>query len=359
MKINVLSSKVICSNPYSIHRYFAWPSVARLQDGRLAMVASGFRTDHICPFGKSVICYSANEGESWSLPAPVIDTPLDDRDSGIAVFGEKNVIATSFNNSVAFQREESKPLEGAEYLYRNSYLDMVEQRQKEGDFLGSTYRISNDGGVTFGELKRIPVTCPHGPAVLSDGTLLYVGKNFSHNDSQKKKRVYIACYHMFADGSYEHLCDIENVEEGYFSCEPYAIELEDGTILVHIRVQQGDDIFTIYQSKSTDGGRSFTKPRQILADKGGAPAHIIKHNGILISTYGYRNEPYGIRAMFSTDDGKTWDTDHVIVDDGLDWDLGYPCSVAVEGGKILTVYYGRPPGYDAPAINQVIWEYQL
>ena len=42
MKIQVLSSKVICSNPNSFHNYFAWPSVARLHDGRLAMVASGF-----------------------------------------------------------------------------------------------------------------------------------------------------------------------------------------------------------------------------------------------------------------------------------------------------------------------------
>ena len=30
-------------------------------------------------------------------------------------------------------------------------------------YLGSTYKISEDGGYTFGELKLAPVTSPHGP----------------------------------------------------------------------------------------------------------------------------------------------------------------------------------------------------
>jgi len=47
VKIEVVSKKVICSNENSIHNYFAWPTVARLQDGRLAMVASGFRLTHL------------------------------------------------------------------------------------------------------------------------------------------------------------------------------------------------------------------------------------------------------------------------------------------------------------------------
>ena len=40
---------------------FNWPSVARLPDGRIAAVCSGFRLGHVCPFGKAVICYSSDE----------------------------------------------------------------------------------------------------------------------------------------------------------------------------------------------------------------------------------------------------------------------------------------------------------
>lgn len=99
------SPKVIMSNPEGRFRYFAWPSVARLQNGSIAAVASGFRLRHLCPFGKAVIAYSFDEGESYTNPAPVIDTPLDDRDAGILAYGEKNVIITSFNNTVAMQRQ--------------------------------------------------------------------------------------------------------------------------------------------------------------------------------------------------------------------------------------------------------------
>lgn len=68
---------------------FNWPSTARLPDGRIMAVCSGFRLAHVCPFGKVVACYSSDEGLTWSLPSVVLDTPLDDRDAGIAVSGER------------------------------------------------------------------------------------------------------------------------------------------------------------------------------------------------------------------------------------------------------------------------------
>ena len=33
---------VVQDNPLGIHNYFAWPSIARLQDGRIAVVSSGY-----------------------------------------------------------------------------------------------------------------------------------------------------------------------------------------------------------------------------------------------------------------------------------------------------------------------------
>ncbi len=366
MNIEILSQKVICSNEGSLHNYFAWPSVARLKDGRLAMVASGFRLQHICPFGKCIISYSRDEGKTWSLPAIVMDTPLDDRDGGITAFGESSVIVTSFNNSIAAQRNWSAWYHDS-MTYRNSYLDLVEKNCDWEKYLGSTYRISHDNGVTFGELKTIPVGCPHGPAVMHDGTLLYVGRKFSADDSFRDE-THLSCYKMYPDGSFEYLSEIENVcpegetSEGVdakklVSCEPHAIVLEDGKVIVHIRVQGGNGVFTIYQSESYDGGKTFTKPHRLLAEKGGSPAHIIDHNGTLISTYGYRSMPYGIRAMFSKDGGQTWDIDNVIVDNGENGDLGYPSSVVLEDGSILTVFYAKPEGYSAAVIMQVIWRY--
>ena len=42
--------------------------------------------------------------------------------------------------------------------------------------------------------------------------------------------------------------------------------------------------------------------------------------------------------MISTDDGQTWEQAIVLRDDGPDGDLGYPASVELADGSILTAY---------------------
>ncbi len=375
MKINVLESKIVMSNDTSIHNYFGWPTVARLKDGRLAMVASGFRLAHVCPFGKCVISFSSDEGKTWTQPAPVIDTYLDDRDGGITAFGESSVIVTTFNNSVEFQREGGiakydnapggrKEVHLGRISYANGYLDIIENEHPDwGKYLGSLFRISHDNGTTFGDIVKIPVTCPHGPTEMPDGTLLYVGRKFSDNDQFRKDEKHLACYRVFADGSYELVSEIENVGEGFNSCEPYTFRMKNGKLICHIRME-GKENFSIFQSESLDDGKTWTKPHQLLPERGGAPAHIIEKDGVLISTYGYRKNPYGIRVMFSYDGGETWDTNHVLVDSEVSSDLGYPASVVLEDGNILTIYYARrnedrTVPNNSCVIKQIIWNFEV
>ena len=56
---------------------------------------------------------------------------------------------------------------------------------------------------------------------------------------------------------------------------------------------------------------------------------------------GYRREPYGERAMISRDGGASWEYDYILRDDGPDSDLGYPSSVELADGSILTAYYQK------------------
>ena len=48
-----------------------------------------------------------------------------------------------------------------------------------------------------------------------------------------------------------------------------------------------------------------------------------------------------MRACLSADGGETWDVAHEVIirDDGLDRDMGYPSSVQLNDGRVLTVYY--------------------
>jgi hypothetical protein len=74
----------------------------------------------------------------------------------------------------------------------------------------------------------------------------------------------------------------------------------------------------------------------------GKPPHLTKlRDGRILVTYGYRFAPYGERACISSDGGTTWDYDNEIIirDDAPSGDLGYPASIELEDGTVLTVYY--------------------
>ena len=324
----------IISSPYSMFNYFAWPSIERLKNGKIAVSCSGYRLEHICPFGKAVICFSDDECNTFSLPSSVIDTPLDDRDSGLCSFGESSLIVTSFNNTVEFQRGFNK-----KNALVQSYLDAVSKEEEER-YLGSTYRISNDNGVTFGDLHISPVTSPHGPCILKDGTVLWVGRVFSECGEHSGVKAYIVDY----DGKMSYRGSIEDVlldGKKPLLCEPHAVQLENGDVICHLR-GEGDGVFTTYQCISHDCGITWSAPQRILDIKGGAPAHLLSHpSGALISVYGYREKPYGIKAMISTDNGKTWENNFDINVNGVSSDLGYPATVCLNDGSLFTVFYAH------------------
>ena len=164
------SPQVVMTNKDSHHAYFAWPTIVKLQNGRICVGASGYRVEHICPFGKGVLAFSNDNGETYSKPVAVIDTVLDDRDVGLTVFGESGLIVTSFNNTLEFQRE-NMPQTQECFDYINSVSPEDEEKH-----LGILFRISNDCGNTFGEIYKSPVSSPHGPVELNDGTVLWVGR---------------------------------------------------------------------------------------------------------------------------------------------------------------------------------------
>jgi len=356
MKIEILSDAVICSNDEKFHNYFGWPSVTRLQDGRLAMVASGFRAQHIDPFGVGVICYSSDEGATWTAPVAALDTILDDRDCGIVPFGENGVMVTSFNNTYDFQYSNYWGMNKGSLKDKiKSYLKELKAQDWES-YYGSTFVLSHDGGNTFGEVQFAPVTSPHGPSVMQDGSLLYVGRVFAYDGTTPQ----VASYRWTEEGGFELLGYIPDVTIPETEMhEAHQIQLASGKIVVHIRIE-GGGYFSTFQSVSTDGGVTWTEPEQLLENKGGAPAHLLEcSDGTLISAYGYRNAHCGIRMMYSLDEGETWNTDNLISDTYVSSDLGYPASVEISDGKILTVYYARESEADPAVIHQVVWSYSF
>lgn len=351
--VNIGELKVIMSNPDSKFNYFAWPTAARLQNGRIAVVASGFRQRHVCPYGKLAIAYSDDEGESYSPPAVITDTPLDDRDAGIMTFGKSGVFVGSVAHEISTTLNDHRTNDAD-----RAYLASITP-EEEAKYLGSLFRFSFDCGVTFGPIMKAPIYSPHGPLEMPDGSLLWVGRVL---DSNIKTQV-IQAYKITLDGKCEYLGTIpDSFDEEYdapcLQWEPHAIRLDDGTLIAHIRTQntKGPTMFTTYQSESHDGGYTWTDPHPIMRRFGGAPAHLFMHSsGKLISTYSCRDLPYGVKVMISLDGGKSWDVDHIIYACEHDADLGYPSTVELSDGSLLTVFYTKNENGGPCVIKQQRW----
>jgi hypothetical protein len=120
------------------------------------------------------------------------------------------------------------------------------------------------------------------------------------------------------------------------------------------------DHLQFWVTTSDDRGTTWSEP--ISSGRWGFPVHLtVLSDGRLLATYGYRRFPYGQRASISSD-GKNWDElpEIILRADAPNRDLGYPASIEIAPGEILTVYYqetGNPEDtHSRPAIMSTRWK---
>lgn len=331
-------------------RYIGWPSIAKTTDGLLVAVFSGDRDEHICPWGKTFMVKSADNGKTWSDPEIITSTPLDDRDAGIIVTKKGHWLVSWFT-SLAFETYiKNYPDEITKsWKLHSSKLDTATKEK----WLGSWVRTSPDNGKTWGNPVKVAVTAPHGPIELRDSSLLYVGRSFSDKNAS------ISTLKSFDNGkTWTKTGSIPLFDGDDISLchEPHAIELSDGTILAMYRYEPPDmNNRYMRQSFSHDGGKTWSKAEKtpIL----GYPPHLLMlKNGWIAVAYGRRIPPYGERVCISRDGGKTWDVENEIALCGApNDDLGYPASVELGDGSILTVFYQQEKAGEKTCLMGVHW----
>ena len=89
---------------------------------------------------------------------------------------------------------------------------------------------------------------------------------------------------------------------------------------------------------------------------GNPPSLLMLKDGRLSLIYGFRSEPYGIRARLSSDKGQTWSDEIILRKDAGCWDLGYPRSVQRPDGKIVTAFYYNDDPNRERYIAATIWD---
>jgi len=142
-----------------------------------------------------------------------------------------------------------------------------------------------------------------------------------------------------------------------FAIMPASVRLSEREILVTVRRREGPKRF-ISAYLSNDNGQSWQYLNDPVSDagEGNPPAMIQLADGRICLIYGYRAEPYSIRAKLSSDAGRTWGEDIVLRDDGGSRDIGYPRVVQRPDGKVLVLYYFSQKGPDSERyIAATIW----
>ena len=345
---------VVCRVPGSPFGYFGWPSVARLDDGTLAVAASGPRCSHICPWGKDSVAFSRDDGKTWTAPVVAHDSPLDDRDAGLVSLGGRALLLTWFTlDPRQFYNNFLNHLPKAMIPWMEAKLSAIADGTVRAS-AGSWTRLSLDGGQTWSAPRRSPVTAPHGPILLKDGALLYAGKPFPELDGRPEDEDVAVARSTDLGASWKIIASVPRPAgfEANQIHEPHLVELRDGTLLCAMRVHEKDTL-AVWMSRSTDGGVTWSEAYRLPCD--GTPPHLLLHSsGVVVCVYGYRHEPYGQRALI-TRDGLTWSEELILRDDGPEADLGYPASVELADGSIFTVYYQRLPEDEKTSVLSTRW----
>ncbi len=352
-RASVAATNVISQQPGVYH---GWPTIARRRNGELLLVYSGGRESHVCPFGRLELMRSRDEGRTWSFPRVLIDGPVDDRDAGVLETAKGSILVSTFT-SVGYE-ERLAAAEKMKLGDANSWSEEKLQRwravhrrldpaQREIE-LGSWMIRSTDAGQSWSARYRCLVDSPHGPIQLSDGRVLYAGKMFWYGRGGQDAGRIGACESTDDGQTWRWLAEIPSrpgdTHHNYH--ELHAVETDDGTIVAQIRNHNKANEKQTLQSESRDGGRTWSTPRSIGV--WGFPSHLLKlRDGRLVMTYGHRARPLGNLARVSEDQGRTWSEAMTISDDGTSSDIGYPSTVQLTDGSLLTVWYelmGSWPG---------------
>ena len=202
---------------------------------------------------------------------------------------------------------------------------------------------SADGGRSW-ETDRLtgtvhPNTFPRNVIVEQDGSLLFLrldsfeGCNLELLRSRDDGRSWTT-----APGKVNW-----DAKDKFWFTEVSALRLTDGTLLAALRRQipgtHGEGFEDTVITRSDDNGTTWAKPVRIA---GTSEVHTYLtelSDGRILATYANYHLPYGVCALVSEDNGRTWDRDRP-VQLSLSADLyqGWPVTLQLCDGSLITSY---------------------
>ncbi len=322
-------------------RYVNQVSLALLQNGEVVAVFDEDRGREHLDNGFASLIRSRDGGKTWDSSKKVTVLGCDDRvgnwDPAVTQLAAGTLIVN------ICQRYIGDPSTWQRYDYET--------------WMGTFTLKSHDNGETWSEPTPVNVRpMKHGGTrtaalELPDGTLLLglYGRMTSfgewpYNDYETS-RAYLAVSNDSGD-HWERYATLAYDPANYLAFqEPALVRLASGTLVCMVRAHTipNKKFDRLYVMFSEDEGASWSLPKR--TNIWGYPPHLLNlHDGRTLMTYGYRRPPGGVRGCIS-EDGLTWDAaqEFVICEGGhhrvAGWHTGYPSTVQLSDGTILTGYH--------------------
>jgi len=310
-----------------------FPVLAQLKEGGLAAVT---RTGapHIGSGGELSLSVSTNGGSTWSEPSVAargdVANDLDCRDGALGVAGNGDLV-------LAYGLDGRHDAEGRPSKRPVPNLAMRITR-------------STDRGQTWGAPRELPspepavMLHPYGQMRrLDDSGLVlnargwYTPEAYAQRPDLPSRLSYL--YRSDDHGNRWHDSQLIGADK----TETAFLSLDEMNWLAYVRTPQGPSQI----ARSADGGRTWHGWAPALDGSEGTrrfrhPGSIARlRNGNVLITYGHRQHPFGVRAIISRDGGSSFDTDreYVLADSYLHEDCGYPSTVCLADGTVVTLAY--------------------
>ncbi|MEX2512451.1 MAG: sialidase family protein [Cyclobacteriaceae bacterium] len=218
-------------------------------------------------------------------------------------------------------------------------------------FLGGYLVKSEDGGSTWDG----PIYPPHikpeinltpmgNPVPAYNRGAMYEGKDgrifwvvAAHESANTRKTSNHLLISEDKGMTWAYSCPVAQDEDVIFN-EASIYETPKGDLVAFIRTANFEDQAVI--ARSTDGGKTFQDWESMDFQGHPLQATRLPDDRVLL-VYGYRHQPYGIRARILNPECTDFATAEEIVlrEDGGNGDIGYPWAVVLDDHHALVTYY--------------------
>jgi hypothetical protein len=331
-----LEHQVIYSDGF---RHLHPADLVKLKNGELLLMARE-GTEHISVDGDVILLRSSDSGKTWGgkqVIAGIKD--LDEREGcGLQLSDGTIVVGIFYNN-----------LYDADGIYKG--INKKPTTKPGMRNLGCYVITSTDDGHTWSgpnyvNTDGMPFTNIEGPTdapiEMPDGSIL-MGVIGYGIDNDAKNVASVMLRSADKGQTWKYLSTIASDPGGRLGgfAEPGIVRTKSGRIVAGLRNHGPDN--AIYTTYSDDEGKTWAAAQKTAMY--GHPVDLIQlRDGRVMATYGIRPEhaiPGGVRACFSSDEGKSWDigSEVQLRNDFINVDVGYPESLELADGRMLTVYY--------------------